>query len=119
MLPARLLQLLSMFVSYFVFAACDSAFANGSPAGSCLGYKKLVILRKNCNRKGLHPVFSSGVDTFLYAWTTMSTFAHWSIAHAKVTTTLPASSSASYIRWWRKLCVAIERAALPKRTYHK
>jgi DNA-directed RNA polymerase specialized sigma24 family protein len=28
----------------------------------------------------LHPVFSSGVDTFLYAWTTMSTFAHWSIA---------------------------------------
>jgi hypothetical protein len=84
-----------------------------------LWLQKIVIPRKICNRNGLHPVFSSGVDTFLYAWTTMSTFAHWSIARATAMTTLLASSSANCIQWWRKLCVAIDRAVSPKRTCHK
>ncbi|PYL43301.1 MAG: hypothetical protein DME29_07255 [Verrucomicrobia bacterium] len=51
-----------------------------------------------CNRCGLIPVTVFGVDTFLYAWMTMSTLAHWSTAHATVTTTLPANSSANCTR---------------------
>ena len=46
-----------------------------------------------CNRCGLIPVTIFGVDTFLYAWITMSTLAHWSTAHATVMTRLPANSS--------------------------
>src|SRR4029077_15961105 len=72
-----------------------------------------------CNRCGLIPVTVFGVDTFLYAWMTMSTLAHWSTAHATVTTTLPANSSANCTRWWQRLCAAIVRAVLPKRIYRK
>src|SRR5437762_11811093 len=45
-----------------------------------------------CNRNDLIPVTFFGVDTFLYAWMTMSTLAHWSSARAAVTTTPPARS---------------------------
>src|SRR6266481_5174371 len=70
-----------------------------------------------CNRCGLIPVTVFGVDTFLYAWMTMSTLAHWSTAHATVTTRLPANSSDNCTRRWQTLCAAIVRTVLPKRIY--
>src|SRR5438445_13873207 len=68
-----------------------------------------------CNRNGLIPVTFFGVDTFLYAWMTMSTLAHWSTAHATVMTTLPANSSDNCTRWWQRLCAAVVRAVRPER----
>src|SRR5437764_4222264 len=72
-----------------------------------------------CNRCGLHPVIVFGVDTFLYAWMTMSTLARCSTAHATGMTMGPANSSANCIRWWQKLCAAIVRVVRPKRIYRR
>src|SRR5260370_41562309 len=138
---ARLLQLLSVFVSYFSkFAAHDCASCrlltadptlrlqisrhperkSREPAGVTLKVsprKPSTFARDNsfCNRNGLIPVTVFGVDTFLYAWMTMSTLAHWSTAHATVMTTLPANSCTNCIRWWQRLYAAIVRAGRPKK----